>query len=543
MPLSEVKQQLNERALPWWTWVVGLLILHIGSQISVQFKIDDGISAIYLPTAFGIILVNWWGPWRVVPLVYINAVVSSFLWNIPEISNWFLFSIPETLMVLISWYLFSYKAKGEYWLPDIRNLLLFLLLGIIIPIIPELLALQSLFILFGGHTVESFSFEFLRNCLGEFTSSFGISLLILYYGTPLMSRWGLTRQPIRIYWRKIALNKSQWIELISIAVLLLTFVFTIDFKSYWFIYGVFSLYTAIRFGFGIAVLTNFYIYLITYILPSLLPEYEFMDLRNDKDIVEIFLGISVLYVFAAVAGRVISDLTSIERKLKRRNDELEVANAEMDRFVYSVSHDLSAPLKSILGLVNVSKFDSSASKEYFNKIEKSVNKMEAFINEILDYSRNKRLSITPEQIKLKELCAEILDNLKYTDGFQSIQFDFSGIEQNEISNDRTRIKIILNNLLSNAIKYQKNVSDHQPQIKISAYKLNSSFVIEVEDNGDGIKPELQPKIFDMFYRGTEKSKGSGLGLYIAKEAAEKLNASLIVYSTYGEGTTFRLLLN
>jgi signal transduction histidine kinase len=208
-----------------------------------------------------------------------------------------------------------------------------------------------------------------------------------------------------------------------------------------------------------------------------------------------------------------------------------------------VSHDLSAPLKSILGLVNVSKFDSSASKEYFNKIEKSVNKMEAFINEILDYSRNKRLGITPEQIKLKELCSEILDNLKYTDGFQSIQFDFSGIEQNEISNDRTRIKIILNNLLSNAIKYQKNVSDHQPQIKVSAYKLNSSFVIEVEDNGDGIKPELQPKIFDMFYRGTEKSKGSGLGLYIAKEAAEKLNASLIVYSTYGEGTTFRLLLN
>ncbi|HET6226053.1 MAG TPA: histidine kinase dimerization/phospho-acceptor domain-containing protein, partial [Bacteroidia bacterium] len=425
MSLTEVKPTPNERALPWWTWVVGLLILHIASQISVQFKIDDGISAIYLPTAFGIILVNWWGPWRAVPMVYINAVLSSFLWEIPEVSNWFIFSFPEAFMVLISWYLFSYKAKGEYWLPDIRNLLLFLLLGIIIPIIPELLTLQSLFILFGGHAVESFSFEFLRNCLGEFTSSFGVSLLVLYFITPFMSKMGLTRYPVKTYSRKIMLTRLQWIELTSIAILLLVFVFTIDFRSYWFVYGVFSLYSAIRFGFGIAVVTNFYIYLITYILPSLLPEYKFMDLRNDKDIVEIFLGISVLYVFAAVVGRVISDLVAIERKLKRRNEDLEVANVEMDRFVYSVSHDLSAPLKSILGLVNVSKFDTSASIEYFNKIEKSVNKMEAFINEILDYSRNKRLTITLEQIKLKELCTEILDNLKYTDGFQSIQFDFS----------------------------------------------------------------------------------------------------------------------
>jgi signal transduction histidine kinase len=533
----------NERKLPWWVWPLGLLVLHLGSQVSVQFKIDFGISAIYLPTAFGIVLANWWGPWRVVPMVYINAVLSSFLWDIPEISDWFIYSIPETLMVSLSWYLFTFKAKGQYWLPDIRSLLLFLLLGIIIPIIPELITLQGLFVALGNQTTENFSFDFLRNSLGEFTSSFGISLILLYYVTPLMERASLIIHPIKIHSRKIELTKSQWVELIFIAVLLMVFVFTIEFKRYWFVYGVFSLYTAIRFGFGIAILTNFYIYLITYILPSLLRGYGYMNLKSDRDIVDIFLGISILYVFAAVTGRVISDLVGIERKLKGRNEELEIANVEMDRFVYSVSHDLSAPLKSILGLVHVSRFDVTESNQYFSKIEKSVNKMEAFINEILDYSRNKRLDITPEQIKLKELCTEILDNLKYTDGFQAIRFDFSGIEQNEILTDRTRIKIILNNLLSNAIKYQKDQPDHQSQIKISAYKKNTSFVIEIEDNGDGIRPEFQPKIFDMFYRGTEKSKGSGLGLYIAKEAAEKLNATLVVNSTYGEGTTFKLLLN
>lgn len=541
MPLSESPLLIKQK-LPWWTWLAGIAVLHLGSEISVQFKIDDGISAIYLPTAFGIVLVNWWGPWRVVPMVYINAVASSFLWDIPDVRNWFLFSIPETLMVWCSWYFFS-LVNGKYWLPDIRQLLFFLLLGIILPIIPELLTLQMLFVSLGSHQVENFGFEFIRNCLGEFTSSFGIALLMLYYGSPIISRANLLLYPVKMRIRKLELKRSQWIEIIFIAIVLLTLVFTIEFRRYWFVYGVFSLYTAIRFGFGIAVLTNFYIYIITYIFPSLFPQYGQMDLKTDRDIVEIFLGISILYVFAAVAGRVISDLVSIERKLKGRNDELELANAEMDRFVYSVSHDLSAPLKSILGLVNVSKFDQAASKDYFSKIEKSVNKMEAFINEILDYSRNKRLNITFEQIKLKELCSEILDNLKYTDGFQAIQFDFTGIEQNEILTDRTRIKIILNNLLSNAIKYQKNIPDHQPQIKISSYKMDSRLVVEIQDNGDGIKPELQPRIFDMFYRGTEKSKGSGLGLYIAKEAAEKLNATLLMNSTYGTGTTFSLLLN
>ena len=540
--MSSVETPTTKAELPWWTWLAGLAILHIGSEISVHFKIDDGISAIYLPTAFGIVLVNWWGPWRVVPMVYFNAVISSFLWDIPDVRNWFLFSIPETLMVGVSWYLFSLVA-GKYWLPDIRNLLFFLLMGIILPIIPELLTLQTLFVTLGNHPIESFSFEFIRNCLGEFTSSFGVSLLLLYYVTPIMSKANLLLYPVKVRTRKLNLSRSQWIEILCIATLLLIAVFNIEFKRYWFVYGVFSLYAAIRFGFGIAVLTNFYIYLITYIFPALFPNYGYMDLKTDKDIVDIFLGISVLYVFAAVAGRVISDLVGIERKLKGRNDELEIANAEMDRFVYSVSHDLSAPLKSILGLVNVSRFDSAASKEYFSKIEKSVNKMEAFINEILDYSRNKRLGISLEQIQLKELCSEILDNLKYTEGFQSINFDFSGIEQNEIMTDRTRIKIILNNLLSNAIKYQKNVPDHQAHIKISSYRMESRLVVEVQDNGDGIKPEFQPKIFDMFYRGTDKSKGSGLGLYIAKEAAEKLNATLMMSSTYGSGSTFSLLLN
>jgi two-component system, sensor histidine kinase len=112
----------------------------------------------------------------------------------------------------------------------------------------------------------------------------------------------------------------------------------------------------------------------------------------------------------------------------------------------------------------------------------------------------------------------------------------------EISNDKTRLKIILNNILANAIKYQKKIPGHRPRIKISSKHHRNRIVIDIEDNGEGIHPEIQSKIFNMFFRGNHSSKGSGLGLYIAREAAEKLNGNISVQSEYGKGTVFSLEL-
>jgi two-component system, sensor histidine kinase len=359
-----------------------------------------------------------------------------------------------------------------------------------------------------------------------------------------MERASLTRYNYKIYIKRIGLTHWQWAEVIVIASLLLVSVFIIEFRKYWFFYGIFSLFTAIRGGFGIAILVNFYIYLITYIFPSLFPWYGHIDLRTDKDLVYIFLGISMLYVFAAVTGRIFNDLIGVERKLRGQYKELETANTELDRFVYSVSHDLSAPLKSILGLVNVGRVDvpDKQSVQYFSKIEKSVRRMEAFIGEVLDYSRSKRLQVATDVIYVKELCQEIMDSQRDNEAITKINFDLSGIQVNELTSDRTRLKIILNNLLSNAIAYQKDIPGHQSQIKICTYKKQGSFVLEVHDNGEGIHENVLPRIFGMFYRGNENSKGSGLGLYIAREAAEKLKATLTVNSTYGEVTVFTLTM-
>src|SRR5687767_10905588 len=117
----------------------------------------------------------------------------------------------------------------------------------------------------------------------------------------------------------------------------------------------------------------------------------------------------------------------------------------------------------------------------------------------------------------------IINNLKYIEDFNSIKIDLSNLTPTEIHQDRVRLRIILNNLLTNAVKFQKRIPGHTPYVKISSDKKEDALVIRIEDNGEGIRPELQPKIFDMFYRGNENSKGSGLGLYIAKEAATKIH--------------------
>jgi signal transduction histidine kinase len=100
--------------------------------------------------------------------------------------------------------------------------------------------------------------------------------------------------------------------------------------------------------------------------------------------------------------------------------------------------------------------------------------------------------------------------------------------------------MIINNILTNAIKYQKHLPDNKGQIKIYSTPQTTGILLHVEDNGEGMKPEVMQKLFDMFFRGTQKSKGSGLGLYIAKEAAGKINSYITVKSVYGEGSVFTI---
>ena len=531
-------QYLGSVRLPWWTWVVPFIALHLGSQIAIMTRYDQGVADYYLPTAISIILVNIWGPLRTIPAVYINATLSTYLWDVDNILLWPVYAFPETLMVILSWYWFSYRLNGKYWFPNIRNLLLFLVFGISLPVLVEVGMLEALQVYFGDHEPSEALPYFTRNLLSEFIANFGLTLPVLIFLTPVLQRRDLLYRRLPAPVPMVRPTHRQIAEMSIVFAVLVALTYLIPFDKFWFIYGIFSLYVALRHGFGGAVITNLFIFLITYIIPTLAGG----GAPESLDVIYIFLGTTLLFVFAAITGRVIGDLRITEQQLSLQNAQLELANKELDHFVYSVSHDLSAPLKSILGLVALNRLATTTDEatESVNRIETSVVRLESLIREILDYSRNKRQELRVEQIRLRNLCAEILDGLTFMEGYENVRIHMETNDVDEIYNDKTRLKLILSNLLANAILFQKKIPGHQPYVKIRARRENEFVLISVEDNGEGIKPGLQHKIFNMFFRGTITSKGSGLGLYIAREAAERISSRILVESEYGKGSVFTL---
>ncbi len=230
------------------------------------------------------------------------------------------------------------------------------------------------------------------------------------------------------------------------------------------------------------------------------------------------------------------------RILENRNQELKKLNSELDKFVYSASHDLRAPLSSILGLVNVARQEPPPNKDfYLNLIEKSVHKLDQFVRDIIDFSRNARVEVVKEEIHFEELIQGVMDEMRYMDENNRILRTIKVMGRGPFYSDSKRLTIILNNLVANAIKYH-NPSVENPFIEVRVEQNEQSVVILVSDNGNGIAAEHIDKIFQMFYRATEASKGSGLGLYIVRETVEKLSGTISVKSTLGEGSTFKVTL-
>lgn len=141
----------------------------------------------------------------------------------------------------------------------------------------------------------------------------------------------------------------------------------------------------------------------------------------------------------------------------------------------------------------------------------------------------------------RSLVKEVVETLKNTD--PNVKFNLN-IEQNDkFYSDEFRVHVIMNNLVSNAIKYQKNDSSN-PEVSIDIKADCHKAIIKIKDNGVGILQEHVENIFKMFFRTKTQNRapGTGIGLYIVKEALSKINGEIQVNSVYGEGTTFELVL-
>jgi PAS domain S-box-containing protein len=244
-----------------------------------------------------------------------------------------------------------------------------------------------------------------------------------------------------------------------------------------------------------------------------------------------------------IYARDITVQTRTENLLKEQNDELTKINAELDRFVYSASHDLRAPLMSVKGLLNMIKLDPDRSNtdHYLSLIEQSVKKLDSFIIDIINYSRNSRMDVIGKEINFDELLTESIDSLKFMDGAEQVRSIREIKASDPFYSDYSRLLIVFNNIISNAVRYRdprKNDSFLRIRVETQPDKVR----IQFEDNGVGIHPDYQENIFKMFFRASADSKGSGLGLYIVKGVVEKMKGTITMSSLYGQGTTFTITI-
>lgn len=265
----------------------------------------------------------------------------------------------------------------------------------------------------------------------------------------------------------------------------------------------------------------------------------------------ILLAVLIIYVTRIATTRLLKKRQQeLEKLVAERTTELAEANKsllernqELDQFVYSTSHDLSAPLKSIRGLINIAdvETDPSEHKSLLNRMEKSVIKLEKFIKEVISYSRNARLDVKKQPIHLKQMVEEILDHISHLEHFNKIKLNLQIDDDSIINSDETRIRIILNNLISNAVKFQRP-DEKEPVVSIAFGDEEHFQKIIVSDNGQGIPEKYLDSIFNMFYRANVSSDGSGLGLYILRETVQKLGGRVNVESKEGEGSVFTVLI-
>ena len=242
-----------------------------------------------------------------------------------------------------------------------------------------------------------------------------------------------------------------------------------------------------------------------------------------------------------VAGVSVFARNITEKKLAE--NQLVKANFELDSFVYRASHDLRAPLRSVLGLLNLVQNEPTADNRahYLGLAEKSINRLDTFINDLTNFSRNSRIAVQNGAVDFAAIIDECAENLRYMENAFRVELRRQLHTDEPFQSDTARIAIVFQNLLSNAVKYQRP-GEPNPYVSVDIRTEARQARIVVSDNGLGIAQEHLPRLFEMFFRASASSYGSGLGLYITKQVIEKLGGTISVESGTDLGTTFTIVL-
>ena len=231
----------------------------------------------------------------------------------------------------------------------------------------------------------------------------------------------------------------------------------------------------------------------------------------------------------------------LEERIEARTSELKQAFKELDTFFYRSSHDFRRPITTFMGLAEVARVlvKDPAALELFEKVNENALNLDKMLRKLQSVSDVDMQTLIYKEVPIKEIFEIELDELKPELDKKKIRTVLSVKLERPFYSYGALIKIIIQNLLENSIAF---CTASSPLIHLSAYEVAEEVVIEVADNGLGIEQAYIERVFDMYFRANEHSKGNGLGLYIVKKTVQKLNGRVELESVAGQGTTIRIFL-
>lgn len=255
-------------------------------------------------------------------------------------------------------------------------------------------------------------------------------------------------------------------------------------------------------------------------------------------IADVLIILVIVISSLSYAGIMIRDLHGSQRKVVEQNENLQVINAGLDKFVFNVTHDLRSPLVSMVGLIDLidEETDLAQIKAYTLMMKESLEKQERFVHEMLTFVKSKHTGLVKKVCDLGQIIDNVFSqNPSHAKG-KTVKF-FKDAELCKIESDALKIQVILNNLVTNSVKYCDPNKDEQ-WVKVKTCQHKNEAVIEVEDNGLGIRKNDQERIFDKFYMSGDNKRSSGIGLYLVKDAVTQMNGRIEVKSEPGLYTIF-----
>ena len=230
-------------------------------------------------------------------------------------------------------------------------------------------------------------------------------------------------------------------------------------------------------------------------------------------------------------------------RLKKIEEELKIKNNDLNTFIYKASHDLKGPLVSVLGLTGMVNYEvkDPIALNYFDMIHKSISNLNNILKNLIEIASIEKAIRERQRIDFKSKIVTVLENLIINPEYSIVKVYTEVSVERDFYGNSKMLFAVFQNIIENSFKY-RSTTRQDCYIKVIIQDFYNGVQITIEDNGIGIAPQFQNKVFDMFFRGTNQAEGNGLGLYLVRNYIYKMGGEINLHSEENKGTMFTIYL-